>query len=114
MAKKKAPHVNTAKSVLKELAIEVQKGAGKKRFNPKARAFLIRNAKRAVTIQLGKGDTWDKDKKNTLPVARKLGKIAAILANGQIILEWAARAAAEAAQQDPRCPGVARGGYCDF
>lgn len=111
---KAAPAGNTVKSILKEMTKEVKKGVGKKRFSKDARSYLIRNAKRSINIQLGKGDTWNKDKKNTLPVARKLGKIAAILANGQIILKWAAVAAAEAAQQDPRCPGVARGGYCDF
>ena len=111
---KKAPQGNTVKSVLKEMTAEVKKGIGTKRFSKDARGYLIRNAKRTIKIQLDKGDTWDEDKENTLPVARKLGKIAAILANGQIILKWAAIAAAEAVQEDPRCPGVARGGYCDF
>ena len=112
---KKAPKVNTVDSIFKECAKEVIKGIGKKRVSKAARKYWVDNAKISIAAQFAKGDTWDKDKKNTLPVALKMGKIAAILANGQIILQWAAEAAALAVQEDPRCPnGGGGGGYCDF
>jgi hypothetical protein len=106
----------TVESVLEECIKEVRKGLGRKRVSADARKYWVDNATASITAQLGTpGADWTKDRKNVLPTARKMGKVAAVLANGNIVLKWAAEAAAVAVQNDPRCPGgPGSGGYCDF
>lgn len=113
-ARKKKP-VPTVESILAECIKEVKKGLGVKRPSADARRYWIDNTRASIAVQLGKGGDWDADKKNVLPTAKKMGKAAAALATGKIVLLWAAEAAAEAVQKDPRCPGgPGGGGYCDF
>ena len=113
--KKKTPAPPTVDSILKECIKEVKKGLGQKRASPAARKFWIDNCTISIGAQLAAGADWNADKKNVLPTARKMGKVAAALATGKIVLFWAAVAAAEAVQQDPRCPGgPGSGAYCDF
>jgi hypothetical protein len=116
MAKrKKTPVPPTVDSILAECIKEVKKGLGKKRPSPEARKYWIDNCTVSIANQLSKGGDWNSDKKNVLPTAKKMGKVAAALATGKIVLFWAAVAAAEAVQQDPRCPGgPGSGAYCDF
>jgi hypothetical protein len=49
-----------------------------------------------------------------LPVSKKLGKVAAALATGNVVEKWAVEAASAAVQSDPKCPSVGAGGYCDL
>jgi hypothetical protein len=111
---KKTKTPPTVDSILEECTVQVRRGLGKKRVSKQARAYWIDNGRRSIKAALDGGADWNKDRKNVLPTARKLGKVAAVLANGGIVLKWAAEAAAEAVQNDPRCPGVGSGGYCDF
>jgi hypothetical protein len=113
-ARKKKP-APTVESILKECIKEVKKGLGAKRASAKARKYWIDNSRLSIAAQLTRGGDWNADKKNVLPTAKKMGKVAAALATGKIVLLWAAEAAAEAVQADPRCPGgPGGGGYCDF
>jgi hypothetical protein len=111
-AKRKSPP--TVESILKECTKEVKKGLGAKRASAKARKYWIDKSRISIARQLANGADWNQDKKNVLPTARKMGKVAAALATGKIVLLWAAEAAAEAVQSDPRCPGAGAGGFCDF
>jgi hypothetical protein len=113
--KQKAKPVPTVESILKECTKEVKKGLGAKRPSADARKYWIDESRVSIAKQLANGGDWNRDKKNVLPTARKMGKVAAALATGKIVLKWAAEAAAEAVQKDPRCPGgPGSGGYCDF
>lgn len=116
MAKsKKGPVVHTAESILEECAKQVRQGLGKKRVSKAAKDYWIDNASRSIASQLANGGNWTVDKKRVLPIAKKMGKVAAALATGNLVLLWAAEAAAEAVQADPGCPGgLGAGGYCDF
>ena len=109
--KKPAPTVD---SILKECIKEVKKGLGAKRASAKARKYWIDESRISIAKQLTEGGDWNADKKNVLPTARKMGKVAAALATGKIVLLWAAEAAAVAVENDPRCLGAGSGGYCDF
>jgi hypothetical protein len=112
MAKSKKPP--TVDDILEECTKEVKKGLGKKRASKDAREYWLAESRASITAALAAGGVWEKDKKNVLPTARKMGKVAAVLANGNIILLWAAEAAATAVQDDPRCGGGGHGAYCDF
>lgn len=102
-------------AILEECIAEVRKGLGRKRPSQDARAYWIDNSRASIATQLKRGGNWKQDRRNVLPTARKMGKVAAALATGKIVLLWAAEAAAEAVQRDPRCPGgTGAGGYCDF
>jgi hypothetical protein len=115
MAKKKPAPAPTVASILAECQKQVKSGLGKKRMSLKAREFWTDEYTQSITKQLGApGSDWLKDRKRVLPVAKKLGKVAAALATGQIVLLWAAEAASVAVQSDPGCPGVGAGGYCDI
>lgn len=117
MAKKakKLKPAPTVESILKECTKEVKKGLGPKRPSAESRKFWTDAARKSIAAALAAGGDWDTDKKNVLPTARKMGKVAAALASGKIVLLWAAEAAAEAVQSDPRCPGgPGAGAYCDF
>ena len=117
MAKKqKAKPVPTVDSILAECTKEVVKGMGRKRASKAARDYWTTESRASIHQKLKDGGIWLKDKKRVLPVARKMGKVAAALATGNLVLLWAAEAAAEAVQNDPGCPisGPGQGGYCDF
>lgn len=117
MAKKaKAKPVPTVDSILAECTKEVVKGLGRKRASKAAREYWTNESRASIHQKLKDGGIWVKDKKRVLPIARKMGKVAAALATGNLVLLWAAEAAAEAVQNDPGCPigGPGQGGYCDF
>lgn len=117
MAKKqKAKPVPTVDSILEECTKEVLKGLGRKRASKAARDYWTSESRASIQQKLKAGGNWVKDKKRVLPVARKMGKVAAALATGNLVLLWAAEAAAEAVQNDPGCPlpGPGQGGYCNF
>jgi hypothetical protein len=112
--KKPAPPP-TVDSILAECEKQVRSGLGKKRMSRQAREFWEDEYRKSITAQLAKaGSNWLVDRKRVLPVAKKLGKVAAALATGQIVLLWAADAAATAVQSDPGCPGAGAGGYCNI
>jgi hypothetical protein len=112
-AKTQKPH--TVESILKECIKEVKKGLGVKRPSADARKYWIDSSRVSIAATLAAGGDWNVDKKNVLPTAKKMGKVAAALATGKIVLLWAAEAAAVAVQNDPRCPGgPGSGAYCDF
>src|SRR5436190_592661 len=109
------PTPPTVDSVMAECEKKVKSGLGKKRMSAKARAFWEREYRRSIGNQLGKpGSNWLLDRVRVLPVAKKLGKVAAALSTGNIVLLWAAEAAATAVQSDPGCPGAGAGGYCEI
>ena len=115
MAKKKPAPAPTVASVLAECQKKVKSGLGKKRMSLKTREFWTDEYTKSITKQLGAaGSNWLVDRKRVLPVAKKLGKVAAALATGNIILLWAAEAASAAVKKDPGCPGAGAGGYCDI
>lgn len=114
MAKKKKPNPTVA-SVLEECRVKVKSGLGRKRLSRKAREFWTDEYTKSIATQLATpGSNWLVDRKRVLPVAKKLGKVAAALATGQIVLLWAAEAAANAVKKDPGCPGAGSGGYCNI
>lgn len=113
MAKPKTAPRATVKSIMKECRKEISKGLGQKRLSKEAYKFWFRTYRKAITKQLKRGGNWPVDRRRVLPVSRKLGKVAAALATGNIVLRWAAEAAAVAVKSDPGCP-VGAGGYCDF
>jgi len=108
---KKAP--NTVESILKECTKAVEQGMGVKRASAAARKHWIDKSRISIGTQFAKGDTWDTDKARVLHIAKKMGKVAAVLSDGQIVMIWAAQAAGKAIKNDPKCP-AGRGGYCDF
>jgi hypothetical protein len=113
MAKKKNPP--TVESIMAECEKEIRRGLGKKRVGKDARTFWDTKYRASITTQLSTpGSNWLRDRKRVLPVSRKLGKIAAVLAHGNVIPLWAAEAASVAVKSDPKCPGVGAGGYCDI
>lgn len=113
--KKKEKDPPTVDSILKECEKKVKSGLGKKRMSRDARDFWETEYRVSIATQLGTpGADWLKDRKRVLPVAKKLGKVAAALATGKIVLKWAAEAASVAVKRDPGCPGAGSGGYCDI
>lgn len=117
MAKKKKPApVPTVESILAECEKQVKSGLGKKRLSKKAREFWTDQYTKSIYKQLASPTSnWASDRKHVLPVAKKLGKVAAALATGKIVLLWAAEAASVAVKSDPGCPiSVGAGGYCDI
>jgi len=111
MAKKKTP--NSVESILAECTKAVERGVGRKRVSAAARKYWTDKGYASISKQFAKGDTWDNDKKRVLHIAKKMGKVSAVLSDGQIVMLWAAQAAGKAIKNDPKCP-AGRGGYCDF
>jgi hypothetical protein len=104
----------TVESIMDECRVKMRAGLGKrKRLSKEASDYWETNHEASIRKNLKGGADWLKDRKNTLVVARKLGKVAAALTNGGIVLKWAAEAAHEAVKRDPTC-GTGTGGYCDF
>ena len=116
MAKKKKPApAPTVESILAECEKQVKSGLGKKRLSKKAREFWTDEYTKSITKQLGTaGSNWLSDRKRVLPVAKKLGKVAAALASGNIVLLWAADAASVAVKKIPGARSSGAGGYCDI
>ncbi len=104
----------TVDSIMRECETETRKGLGRKRLSAAARQYWDDNHRLSIQTNLAKGADWLVDRKKTLPVSRKLGKVAATLTSGGIVLLWAAKAAHVAVKGDPGCPGLGSGGYCDF
>ena len=116
MAKKKTKKAKpaTVASIIKECRAQVMKGLGKKRLSLAALKYWRDGYKVRVGEKLLKSPgEWEKDRRRVLPVAKKLGKVAAALSTGNIVLLWAAEAAAIAVKSDPGCPAIGSGGYCD-
>jgi hypothetical protein len=114
MAKKKDPTID---SILKELRKKTHDALGRKKLTQSADRYWEDGHYAAVSklFENGKVPDWEKDKQRVLPVAKKLGAIAKILAGKDKTVElWAAEAAHEAVKKDPGCPGIGAGGYCDF
>jgi len=113
--KKPAPPPPTVESIMSECEKQVRSGLGKKRLSRQAREFWEDEYRKSIGAQLARpGSDWLVDRKRVLPVAKKLGKVAAALATGKIVLLWAADAAATAVKSDPGCPGAGAGGYCEI
>ena len=111
----KKPPPPSVESIMKECEKEVKKGLGKKRMGKDARAFWTDAYKSTIAKRLREGGNWQRDRVRVLPVSKKLGKVAAALATGDVIPRWAAEAASVAVKADPKCPtGPGEGGYCDF
>jgi hypothetical protein len=117
MAKKKTTKKKaepaTVESIMKECEKEVRKGLGSKKLSAGALQYWTTVYAESIDKQLKKGGNWESDKTRVLPVARKLGKVAAALTSKGMVLKWAAEAAAVAVMADPGCP-VGGGGYCEI
>jgi hypothetical protein len=114
MSKKSPAKPPTVESILKECEAKMKQGLGKKRLSADARAFWTATYTKSIKEQLNAGGNWNHDRKRVLPVAKKLGKVANALSTGNIVLKWAAEAAAVAVKSDPGCPSLGAGGWCEF
>jgi hypothetical protein len=113
MSKKRPAKPPTVESILKECEKTMKQGLGKKRLSKAARKFWTDAYTKSISDQLAGGGDWYEDRERVLPVAKKLGKVAAALSTGQIVLTWAAEAAAVAVKSDPSC-AVGAGGWCEI
>jgi hypothetical protein len=113
---KRTSSVVTVDAILAECREAVQRGLGRKVLTKKAADYWEEGHRQAVARMFvnGQSPNWDSEKKHVLPLARRLGRVAAGLANKGLVLLWAAEAAHDAIRKDPRCPKTGRGGYCDF
>jgi hypothetical protein len=103
----------TVKSILAECEKACKAGLGKKRLSNTADKAWRKYYRSSIKKALHDGSDWLTDRKNVLVVAKKLGKTAAALTGGKIVLEWAAEAAREAVKKDPVCPTSGGSGkYC--
>lgn len=104
----------TVESVLAECTKAVKSGLGKKTAGAEARKFWINRSRPNIKRQLDAGVDWNLAKKRVLPTAKKMGKVAAVLAGERKVVPlWAAEAAAVAVKNDPKCPGgPGSGGFC--
>ena len=104
----------TVDSVLEECTKAVKKGLGQKKAGSAAANFWIARSRPKIKSQLDSGVNWNRAKKRALPTAKKMGKVAAVLAGDRKVIPlWAAEAAAAAVKNDPKCPGgPGSGGFC--
>ena len=104
----------TVESVLEECTRAVKTGLGQKKAGSAAANFWITRATPKIKFQLDSGVNWNHAKKRVLPTAKKMGKVAAVLAGDRKVIPlWAAEAAAVAVKNDPKCPGgPGSGGFC--
>lgn len=91
----------------------MRQGLGKKRLSKAAYDFWHGAYTTSINTMLANGGDWLADRDHVLPVAKKLGKVAAALTGGGIVLQWAAEAAAVAVKADPSCPSLGSGGWCE-
>jgi hypothetical protein len=112
---KKAYEKPTVESIMAECAKEVRKGLGRKKLKEDAREFWTTTYEASIAKRLeDPAANWRIDRRRVLPVSKKLGKVAAALATGNVVEKWAVEAASAAVQSDPKCPSVGAGGYCDL
>ena len=100
--------------VLDECIAAVKRGLGRKRAGAQAKEFWITSATPKIKKQLKRVE-WKKAKLRVLPTSTKMGAVAAALTGKfEVVPLWAAKAAANAVKQDPKCPnpGPGRGGFC--
>jgi len=114
----------TVEEILEECTKAVTRGLGRKRAGRDATSFWINGSRAKIEAQVKKGTNWELARKRVLPTAVKMGKVAAALTGEfEVVPLWAAKAAAEAVKDDPKCqdPGGAgrarapegeRGGFC--
>ena len=104
----------TVESVLAECTKAIKSGLGTKTAGADARKFWLARFTPNIKTQLGLGVDWNQAKKRVLPTAKKMGKVAAVLAGERKVIPlWAAEAAAVAVRNDPKCPGQpGSGGFC--
>jgi hypothetical protein len=110
----KQPDNPPFEEVLDECITAVKRGLGRKRAGTQAKEFWITSATPKIKRQL-KSVKWEQAKKRALPTATKMGAVAAALTGKfEVVPLWAAKAAAKAVKQDPKCPnpGPGRGGFC--
>ena len=99
--------------ILKECTAAILEGLGTKLVGASARKHWLKGGLKNIKIQVGQEVDWDAARKRVLPTAKKMGRVAAVLTGElRIIPLWAAEAAAVAVKRDPKCPGVAQGGFC--
>ena len=112
MVTKKEQRKELIRQILKECAAAVQEGLGSKRVGAKARRFWIARGTRSITRQVNANVNWSAAKKRVLPSAKKMGKLAAVMAGDlRVIPPWAAEGASLAIRKDRKCP-PGRGGFC--
>ena len=100
------------KQILEECSKAVEDGIGSKTVGGAAKKFWITRGLRRITTQVNKGTNWNQAKKRVLPSAKKMGKLAAVMAGDlKIIPPWAAEGASAAIRHDRKCP-PGRGGFC--
>ena len=104
--------VNAA-SLIRECMEDVRRGLGDKRPTKEARQYWLRIYSRSFRAALANGSDWEISRKRVRRIAEKLGRVAASLSSGNLVLVWAAESAAIAVKADPGCPGsVGAGGFC--
>jgi len=101
----------TVDSVLAECEAEVTAGLGGVKLTQAAHDALALRYRQSIAVQLALGGNWTTDRARALPVARKLGEVAKVLAGADPVPKWAAEAAADAVALDPQCP-VGAGRWC--
>lgn len=105
-------NVNAA-SLIRECTEDVLRGLGDKRPTKEARQYWVRMYSRSFRTALANGNDWELARKRVRRTAEKLGRVAASLSSGNLVLVWAAESAAIAVKADPGCPGtVGAGGFC--
>jgi hypothetical protein len=103
--------------ILQECSAKILQGVGAKSVGQQARKYWTRRGTRNIRKQVNNNVDWEKAKIRVLPIAKKMGKVAAALTGDKltVIPPWAAKAAFEAVKHDPKCPpnpGIGRGGFC--
>ena len=100
--------------VLFECALHLGKGVGDHELTPEAFELWTTHYRETFAKGLSKpGARWSHDKKTVLPLAVKLGKLAAVLAGSRPISRDDAEQASDIVEQDPSCPTEPGAGkYC--
>lgn len=101
--------------ILKECTKAVKSGVGSKSVGEKARKHWLKGGTKNIKKQVDDPKmVWSDARKRVLPTAKKMGRVAAVLAGARkVIPQWAAEAAAVAVKNDPHCPGGGgQGGFC--
>ena len=104
----------TVKEILADFTTAVKAGLGNKTAGKAAKDFWINKATPNIQQQVNNNVDWEAAKKRALPTAKKMGKVAAVLAGERKVIPlWAAEAASVAVKNDPKCPNnPGRGGFC--
>ena len=100
------------RQILEECSKAVEEGLGSKKVGAGARKFWITRGTISIARQVRGGTNWNKAKIRVLPSAKKMGKLAAVMAGDlKVIPPWAAEGASAAIRHDRKCP-PGRGGFC--